>query len=219
MKGDEEHGKTGSRWIDISVPIKQGMVRWLGDPAVRLERLSDRERGDAVTVSLFSGSVHTGTHIDAPMHYLGGAPGIDRMPFEATVGVARVIAIRDKESIKADELRRHRIRRGQRLLFKTINSSRCWKSNKFVKDFVHLSHEGAEYLVERNVRTVGIDYLSIGRFSGDGDVHILLLGAGIYIIEGLNLAHVKAGSYDLICLPLRLADTEGSPARAILRAR
>jgi arylformamidase len=162
--------------------------------------------------------VHTGTHMDAPLHFIRGARSIDTMPLDATVGPARVIAIRDSKSIKREELVGHGIGAGERILFKTANSEHAWDSDRFDEGFVFISQDGARYLAECGVRTAGVDYLSVGGFREDGpETHEALLGVGIWIIEGLNLRGVEPGSYELICLPLRLMGAEGSPARAILR--
>jgi arylformamidase len=140
------------------------------------------------------------------------------MPLDAAIGSARVIAIRDRESIKPDELLRHHIRRGERLLFKTRNSAHCWDIDSFVEDFVYISAAAARYLVERQVRLVGVDYLSVGGLHADSvDTHQALLTAGIWIIEGLNLARVHPGRVQLVCLPLKIAGADGAPSRALLR--
>jgi len=142
------------------------------------------------------------------------------MPLDATVGPARVIPIHDKKSIKREELAAHGISAGERILFKTANSDRSWNSDRFDEGFVFISHDGARFLAERGVRTVGVDYLSVGGFREDGpETHEALLGAGIWIIEGLNLTGVEPGEYELVCLPLKLMGAEGSPARAILRRK
>jgi arylformamidase len=205
-------------WIDISVPVRNGMVHWPGDPDFHIERAEDQEKGDVATVSRMSLGVHTGTHMDAPLHFIRNARSIDTMPLDATVGPARVIAIRDRKSIKREELILHGISAGERLLFKTVNSEHSWDSDRFDENFVFISQDGAKYLAERGVRTVGVDYLSVGGFREDGpETHHALLGAGIWVIEGLNLKGVEPGEYELVCLPLRLMGAEGSPARAILR--
>jgi arylformamidase len=140
------------------------------------------------------------------------------MPLDATVGPARVIPIRDLKSITRAELMEHAISTGERILFKTANSDHAWDNDRFDESFVFISQDGARYLAECGVRTVGVDYLSVGGYREDGpETHHALLGAGVWIIEGLNLRGVEAGSYDLVCLPLRLMGAEGSPARAILR--
>jgi arylformamidase len=162
--------------------------------------------------------VHTGTHMDAPIHFLANGIGIDQMPLTAAVGRARVIEIADPVSIKPGELVAHSIQRGERILFKTLNSPRCWQTDDFVEDFVYVSHEAAAYLATIGAQTVGVDYLSVGGAQIDGpQTHQALLEAGIWIIEGLNLAQAQPGIYDLICLPLRIVGGDGAPARAMLR--
>ncbi len=131
---------------------------------------------------------HTGTHMDAPVHFIRSEKGVNTMPIEATIGMARVIEIRDPESIKPSELEPHNIQSGERVLFKTRNSHRCWETDCFVENFVSIPKQAAEFLAERRIRTVGIDYLSVGGMSNGIKIHLALLKAGIWIIEGLNLA-------------------------------
>ena len=205
-------------WIDVSVTLRTGMVHWPGDPPARISHALDMERGDPCTVSLLEMGAHTGTHMDAPAHFVRGGMGIDEMPLDAAIGSARVIAIRDRRSIKPDELERYAIRRGERVLFKTHNSAHCWDTDSFVEEFVYLSAKAAQYLVERQVRLVGVDYLSVGGFREDGvETHQALLNAGVWIIEGLNLKRVPPGRVQLVCLPLKIAGGDGAPARAIVR--
>ncbi len=157
--------------------------------------------------------------MDAPLHFIRQGIGIDKMPLDTTMGRARVIEIQDTESIKPEELVRNRIRRGERILFKTRNSLRVWQTDTFSEDFVFISKEAAHFLAERKVRVIGVDYLSVGGFKRDGsETHRTLLEGGVWIIEGLDLSRVKPGKYDLICLPLKLEQGDGAPARAILRA-
>lgn len=207
------------KWIDVSVPIKSGMARWPDNPPVRIEKMLDMNRGDRCTVSTLSMGSHTGTHMDAPLHFIKKAKSIDQMPFTVTVGPARVVQIRNSKAIDPRELKKHKILRGERILFKTRNSARCWKTNRFLEDFVYISEAAAKFLVRARVRLVGTDYLSVGRYKADGArIHRTLLSSGIWIIEGLNLSQVKPGKYELICLPLRMVQGDGAPARAILRA-
>jgi arylformamidase len=207
-----------SDWIDISVPVRNGMVHWPGDPPFHIERALDQDKGDIATVSKMSLGVHTGTHMDAPLHFIPHAHSIDTMPLDATIGPARVIPIRDTQSIKRDELKEHALAEGDRILFKTTNSAHAWNSDEFDENFVFISQDGARYLAECKIRMVGVDYLSVGGFRIDGpETHHALLSAGIWVIEGLNLSAVEPGIYDMVCLPLRLMGAEGSPARAILR--
>jgi arylformamidase len=156
--------------------------------------------------------------MDAPAHFQRGGVGIDQMPLEATLGLARVIEIGDPVSIKRAELESAGLQPGERVLFRTRNSERCWQSDAFVEDFVFISREAAAYLAQRRVRTVGVDYLSVGGFREDAEeTHLALLQAGIWVVEGLNLSAVRAGTYEFICLPLRITGGDGAPARAVLR--
>lgn len=205
-------------WIDISVPIFSGMVHWPGDPAVLIERATDMSRGDVANVSKLEMGAHTGTHMDAPRHFLANGAGLDEMPLDATIGPARVIRIEHPQAILPGELELHNLQVGERVLFRTRNSGRCWKDNRFIEDFVYISAAAAQFLVDRRVRTVGIDYLSVGGYMHDGvETHQILLSAGIWLIEGLNFSAVEAGAYEMVCLPLRVAGADGAPARAILR--
>jgi arylformamidase len=194
------------------------MVHWPGDPQFHIERATDQDKGDAATVSRMTLGVHTGTHMDAPLHFIPHAESIDQIPLDATVGPARVIPIRDTTSIQRDELVPHAISRGERILFRTVNSDRCWKTDRFQEDFVFISQDAARYLAESGIRAVGVDYLSVGGFRKDGpETHHALLAAGVWIVEGLDLSRVAPGEYELVCLPLKLIGSEGAPARAILR--
>jgi arylformamidase len=207
-----------SEWIDISVPLHNGMVHWPGDAPFERTETASIAKGAEANVSEIRGSAHTGTHIDAPLHFLPGRPGIDAMPISATVGRARVISIQDEELIQVRELESHSLAKNERVLFKTRNSEQCWNTDHFQEKFIYIPKDTAQYLAERRVQTVGIDYLSVGGFESDGaETHRILLAAGIWIVEGLKLAHVEAGEYELVCLPLKIVGSDGAPARAVLR--
>ena len=144
--------------------------------------------------------------------------GMETMPIAASIGRARVIEIHDPEAIRASELEPHHLAKGERVLFKTLNSGRCWKTDHFQKKYIYIQPERAQYLADIGVQTVGVDYLSVGGFeSGGPETHRILLQAGIWIIEGLNLEHVEPGDYELVCLPLKIIGGDGAPARAVLR--
>ena len=218
MSAAEERATGVSGWIDISVPLRSGMAHWPDNPPVRIERTLDMDRGDVANVSEMSFGSHTGTHMDAPVHFVRDGEGIDRMPLGATMGSATVIEIQDPVSVKTDELDPHRIGPGERVLFKTPNSARRWWEEDFIEDFVYVSQEAARYLADRGVVTVGVDYLSVGGFYRDGEeTHQALLGAGIWVIEGLDLSGVQPGEYELLCLPIKVQGGDGAPARALLR--
>ncbi len=209
-----------SRWIDVSIPLSNRVVHWPDDPEILIERISDIERGDTHTLSRCSMGTHTGTHVDAPAHFVRGGAGVDHMPAEAMVGTARVIEIHHGSCITTEELSTRDIRPGDILLFKTANSARCWWSEKFDPDFVYLSPEAAIFLASLHIMVVGIDYLSIGGFGTQGsEVHRILLEAGIWILEGLDLSGVEEGTYDYICMPLKILGADGAPARVMVRAQ
>jgi len=204
-------------WIDVSVPIYNGMVHWPGDPPIEISQPLHLDRGDPATVSRLTLGAHTGTHVDAPNHFLSGASGVDSISPKHLIGRARVIELRNTERIGERELREHKPQVGERLLLKTSNSERCWNTPEFVPDFAHLTAEGAAYLARCGIRTIGIDYLSIGQGEAGPTTHRTLLEAGVCIIEGINLSMAQSGEYELLCLPLRIRDCDGAPARALLR--
>jgi arylformamidase len=205
-------------WIDVSVTVRHGMPHWPGDPPIVVTRHLDLARGDPCNLSHVAMGAHSGTHMDAPVHFLHGSPGLDTMPLDATIGEARVLEITDRRHVTAEELASHELQRGERVLLRTANSERAWEHESFVEEFVSIDESGAAHLAEVGVRTVGIDYLSVGGYHDDGAaVHRTLLAAGIWIIEGLDLGAVRGGRYELICLPVKLHESDGAPARAIVR--
>jgi arylformamidase len=207
-------------WLDVSVPIRDGMVHWPGNPAVRIERNEEvTEEGGVARVSTLSFGSHTGTHIDAPVHFGVSDQGVDTLPIDALIGPARVVAIEDGAAITRADVERIDAQRGERLLFKTRNSSRCWRTDAFVEDYAYVAPDAAEVLAARGVRLVGVDYLSVGGRKDGALTHRFLLKAGVCIVEGLDLSAVAPGSYDLVALPIRFAGGDGAPARALLRRR
>src|SRR3954462_3212942 len=169
--------------IDVTVPIREGMVTYPGDPTVKMELASAIGRGDVVNLTRLDFGVHSGTHVDAPVHFIAGGHGVDAWPLDALVGPAAVVDARSVTGVLDREaLERIGLPDVQRLLFRTPNSE-LWESDTFADDFVHFVRSGAGVLVERGVRLVGIDYLSIG----DEDAHKVLLGSGIVPVEGLDL--------------------------------
>jgi arylformamidase len=207
-----------NEWIDISVSLRSSMVHWPGDPPVVIERISGEGLGDTAAISALSLVSHSGTHIDAPAHYLPQGASIDLMPPEITIGKARVIEIKDSHSVRPEELIPHRIQKDERVLFKTNNSQRVWHTDKFVEDYVYISVEAAQLLAELDIKMVGIDCLSVGGYRNDGAAtHRILLENDIWIIEGLDLSPVEPGIYELICLPLKIYGGDGAPARAFIR--
>jgi arylformamidase len=213
--------KAPQGWYDISVPLKQGMIYLPLDPVPpKIYRYSDVELGAKVTMSMLEIISHTGTHIDAPRHFIPGGSTISDMALDATVGPARVIEIKDPEKIKVPELKKHNIKKGERLLFKTRNSPMSYESPQFVEDYVYLDGSAADYLAEKGIILFGLDNLTIGHFKEEGNLvktHQTLLAAGIYILEDCALGHVPPGEYELLCLPLLMFKGDAGPCRAILR--
>jgi arylformamidase len=187
-----------------------------GDPTLEQTQVRAIARGDVANLTHLALGVHTGTHVDAPAHFIDGAPTLEQVPLDRMVGPARVLDLRGLAAIDAAALARHEIAAGDIVLFRTDNSER-WAAPGFQRDFTYLTPDGAAHLAARDVKTVGIDYLSIEQFgSTTFEVHKLLLGRGIFIIEGLDLRGVTAGPYLLACLPLKLEGVDGAPARAVL---
>lgn len=176
------------------------------------------EDGAVCNVTRMDLSVHTGTHMDAPLHFIRDGAPMDAMPIEATVGVARVLEIRDRTDITRAEIEPHDFQRGERILFKTANSESLWNDDEFHTGYIAIDNEAAKLLVERGVQTVGVDYLSVAPWRDLLAPHITLLGAGVWVIEGLDLRGIAPGLYDMICLPLKIVGSDGSPARVCLRA-
>ena len=191
------------KWIDISLTLKSNMVHWPTDPPFSVERVRDMDKGDTVNLSKITMGAHSGTHVDAPVHFIKGAKGVDRISMDLLIGPARIIEIADADTIKEKELAGHGIKKGERILLRTRNStSKLLHKDDFTEDFVYLEKDAVEFLVDRGIKTLGVDYLSVGGYKKDGpDVHRMLLGAGILIIEGLDLTEAPPGSYDMICLP------------------
>jgi arylformamidase len=204
------------RIVDISVPLSNGFPVYPGDPDVKIEPSLLLERGDGANVSRLSLGDHSGTHLDAPGHLLPSGASLDAVSLSLLMGRALVADLRGAAEIGVRQLEGLPLRGEERLLLKTDNSL-LWDQPGFRPEYVALSVEGAGYLVRSGIRLVGIDYLSIEKFGGDGSVHRTLLENGVIILEGLDLSTVSAGLFELICLPLRIAGGNGAPARAVLR--
>lgn len=209
--------------FDISVRIAPGETPvYPGDPGIEIVAHAALARGEAANVSLLRFGAHTATHVDAPAHFIEGAPTVSEMPLDALVGRARVVRVEDDvRAVSADEVAALVPARTERVLFKTRNSE-FWaaRGGAFREDFTYVTPDAARALVRLGVRLVGIDYLSVERFKSEGfETHTTLLAAGVVIVEGLDLRAVEEGEYELICLPLKLAGGagDGAPARALLR--
>jgi arylformamidase len=206
------------RMYDISVTISPEMPVWPGHPEVSLKRFEKLEEGANANVSTLEMSVHTGTHVDAPYHFLKEGKGVERLPLRLLTGRAYVLHLADVDRIDAGVLDQADIPpRTRRLLFRTRNSEYWAKNGKdFQTDFVGLTADGAEFLVRRGIKLVGMDYLSIAPYKESRPTHEVLLKAGVVIVEGLNLSEIAQGRYTLYCLPLKIDGCDGAPARAIL---
>ncbi len=212
------HATAVSRIYDISVTVRSGGVIYPGNPEISIEAEKAIARGDSSNVSRITFGSHTGTHVDAARHFFDDGDGVDRIPLDRLVGPALLVAFDDEVmSIGTPELKTKELGSHTRILLKTRNSA-LLSERKFHADYTFLSPDGAEYLVSRGIQLIGIDYLSVEQFhSGHHLTHRTLLGAGVVIVEGLDLSAPPAGEYDLVCLPLRLAGLDGAPARALLR--
>ena len=207
------------RIFDITLPIYPGMPVYEGDPEVSIRTWLSLEGGGAANVSLLRLGSHTGTHVDAPLHFRSDAPGVDRLPLDVLIGPARVYALGAADHIDVNSLRGVDLGACPRVLFKTRNSARR-REGRSSPDFVALAGDGACRLVEAGVQLVGLDGPSADPFSStDFPVHHTLLDAGIIIVEGLDLYAVPPGDYELLCLPLKIRGGDGAPARVVLRER
>jgi arylformamidase len=208
---------SSGRIYDVSRPLYDGGLVYPGDPEIRVRSHSSIARGDPANVSSLSLGSHSGTHVDAPSHFIPGGNAMDAIPLERLVGPAVVLDLPEvKTAIGAADLMRHDLDGHRRVLLRTRNSA-LTATSEFTPEYCALAADGAEYLLRREVELVGIDYLSIEPYgSEDFAVHHLLLERGVVIVEGLNLSAVRAGAYQFICLPLRLEGLDGAPARAVL---
>ena len=204
--------------FDITIPVHKGMPVWPGDSGVEIERVSKIEMGANANVSHLSLGAHTGTHVDAPFHFVPTGVTLDHIPLDRFVGPAWVVEINGVDLVTAERLEAATIPVDvARVLFKTDNS-RIWAraDDEFEEGFTALSPDAAQFLVDRGILLVGIDYLSIAPFGDSRPTHQILLGAGVAILEGIDLREVDPGAYNLYCLPLKLVGVDGAPARAVL---
>jgi len=207
------------RIYDVSLTITPDLPVWPGDTKIVLERVEKMEQGSGANVSRINMGVHTGTHVDAPYHFLGdGTMRVDELPLRILTGRVLLVHLPEVEEITAQDLESADIPpRTRRIIFKTRNSE-YWArgENEFQENYVAISSDGARYLVDRGVQLVGVDYLSVAPFKESAPTHQILLNAGVVVVEGLNLSEVSQGRYNLYCLPIKLGGADGAPARAIL---
>jgi arylformamidase len=203
--------------IDVSVPLDASLASYPNNLPFSLEATKRLARGDSSNVSAIHMSAHTGTHVDAPRHFYDHASGTDALPLDMLIGRVRVIEVRSRAGITADDLSGIDLSEEVRLLIKTQNS-RLWGHPEFHADYVGVTESGAKFLVDHGIKVVGVDYLSVEVFKTPGaPAHHVLLGAGTIVIEGLDLSDVDPGVYELLCLPLKVVGSDGAPARVVLR--
>lgn len=205
-------------WIDVSVPVNDRLPVWPSSPGFTVSRIRSIKEGDKVNVSQITCDVHTGTHVDAPKHFIDNGGGVETLDLDDLIGRAWVVEIDERIRITAKLLENAQIpEETERLLVKTSNS-KLWEKSPgiFDPDFAALTVDGAQWMTYRGIRLVGIDYLSIQLYGGDPETHRILLREGIVIVEGLDLGQVTPGAYEMICLPLKLEGADGAPARVVL---
>jgi arylformamidase len=205
---------------DISLSVHPDLPVWPDSQHVHIQRVFDQEKGDTATVSTVTLGIHTGTHLDAPLHFVRDGDAMESLELASLCGPALVYHARDADLLTADLFATLNIPSGtERLLIRTRNSD-LWKHRnaEFRRDYVAVSADGAQWLVDHKIKVIGVDYLSVAPFNDLITPHEILLKAGIIPLEGLDLSQVDSGPYILYCLPLKLVGVEGAPARAILVA-
>lgn len=203
--------------IDVTVPIDSNLATYPGNTPFSLEGIKRLARGDSSNISTMHLSAHAGTHVDAPRHFFDDGGGVESLALEMLCGRTRVVELTTRNTVTAEDLAGFDLREDVRLLLKTANS-RLWGTPDFHQDFIGVSEGAARFLVDRGVKVLGVDYLSVEPYETPGaPAHHVLLGAGTIVIEGLNLRDVEPGAYEMYCLPLALVGADGAPARVILR--
>jgi len=203
---------------DVSVPIRDGGLVYPGNPEIHISLQQSIAEGAGANVSTVTFGSHTGTHVDAGRHFFDAGQTVDQISLATLIGPVTVLEVGQQiAAVTRADLEGHNLNGAERVLIKTRNSGYLTQDPVFHRDYTYLAPEGADYLVQLGVKLVGVDYLSIEQFhSGHHRTHRTLLGAGVVIVEGLNLVDVPAGAYRLCCLPIKLAGCDGAPARAVL---
>lgn len=204
---------------DISLPVTETLASWPGQAQPAFTFTSHQDRGDHATGSHLSMSAHTGTHLDAPLHFVPGGVGVDHLDLEKLIGPATVVHALEADAITANVLESLAIPPGtSRLLIRTRNSD-WWAQGddrEFHTDYVAIEPDAADWIVAHDIVCVGVDYLSVGPWGNGTPTHVTLLSNGVIPVEGLNLHGIERGAYQFICLPLKLKDRDGAPCRAVL---
>lgn len=206
------------RLLDVSVRLVPGMPVYPGNPEFEFAPVHRIADGHSSNHSRVVMGTHTGTHVDAPLHFFDGRPGVDQMPLELLIGRVRVIDLPHRGGITQAHLAAAGLREDLRVLLRTPNSALWNTTDGFHTDYTYITEDGAKFLVDQGVKVVGVDYLSVEQFKKAGaPAHHVLLGDGVIIIEGLNLSDAEAGPYEMYCLPLKIANADGAPARVVLK--
>ena len=217
------HELSSEGWIDVTAALDPAKTPvYEGDAPMKFDFLRDMRKGDSFTLSVYSMGAHSGTHVDAPMHFISDGAPVDKVALERLIGAARVIDVADSvQAIDAEELNRHAWRGAKRVFFRTRSTHRGWMdSSRFHRDFAYVAPDAAQLLADAGVVLVGVDYISAEQFGASVPrTHQILLGRGIPIVEGLDLRPVRAGDYDVVVLPIKVEGHEGAPARAVMRGR
>ncbi len=206
----------GLDWMDISVPLSPLLPTWPGDPTLNISLFASYDKGHPCQVTELSLSAHTGTHMDSMRHFIKNGSTMTEWRPEYTIGLVKVFEVKGT-TIPVDSLKTFDLQEGDRVIFKTNNSSSPWFQEPFNYNFVCFNDESAAFLASKNIMTVGIDYLSVGNTQNGVVVHNHILGANIWIIEGLYLANIATGVYEMLCLPVKLDQADGVPCRVLLR--
>lgn len=205
-----------TKFIDATVPIGPSLPVWPNDPPPDMRLIASIADGSACNVTLATMTAHTGTHLDAPCHFVADELGVDSIPLDVLVGPVYVLDIQDRtERVVASDL--ERVPDCERLVLKTSNTRRRLMHDPvFQRDYCGLSLEAAELAVERGILLIGLDYLSVEAYKdlAQHKVHNLLLGKHVVAVEGLDLSQVAEGWWRLVCLPLLIPGADGSPVRA-----
>lgn len=213
---------SSAAWIDATYPIFVGMPVWPEQPEIEVSKLSTIDEPGDANVSFLGMSAHTGTHLDAPDHYIDGDDDVSTAPIDLMTGEARVAVILGdghitEQAVRDYEDRSTRIKPGERILFRSRNSDTDWTKKPFTQDYAAIAPDAAKLLVERQVDLVGVDYLSVAPFDDPATTHRILLHASIWVIEGLDLRVIDEGRYDMIGAPLKIMGSDASPLRVLLR--
>lgn len=210
-----------SDWTDLSYPIGEGITTWPGHPALKLEKLHDMESGSMANVSVLSLCLHTGTHMDAPLHFIEGGQDMASIPLDIRTGATRIIEVKG-DRIRPEDIGNFEelygpIEAGERVFFKTEMSNEDWTFRPFMEDYVYFTTDAVNYLLGKGISVLGIDYLSVGNERNNLHIHRQLLSYPVWIIEGLDMRNVTKGLYEAVISPMKIINGDGSPVSVLVR--